>query len=67
MLEGGEFPFTGIASPIAFLRLQLVRLLSEVGTKRDIDFVQNLDKNLEKEHPVFDEQCEKAIEKLKNR
>lgn len=67
MLEGGEFHFTGIASPIAFLRLQSVRLLSEVGTKRDIDFVQNLDKNLEKEHPVFDEECEKAIEKLKNR
>jgi hypothetical protein len=58
---------TGVASPMAFLRLQSVRLLSEVGTKRDIDFVQNLGKNLEEEHPIFDEECEKAIEKLKNR
>jgi hypothetical protein len=58
---------TGLASEIAFLRLQALQLLAKVGTKRDIEFIHNLDQNPEREHPVFAAECEKAIEKLKNR
>jgi len=58
---------TGVASEIAFLRLQALQVLVEVGTKEDIKFIHSLDKNPEREHPVFAAECEKAIEKLKNR
>ena len=58
---------TGVASEIAFLRLQAVQVLAEIGTQKDIEFIQTLDKYPDGEHPLFDEQCRKAIEKLANR
>jgi HEAT repeat protein len=57
---------TGVASEIAFLRLQAVQLLGEIGLKEDVEFIRNLEK-LSEEHPLFDEECQKAIEKLKNK
>lgn len=58
---------TGVASEIAFLRLQAVQILAEVGTQRDADFIQHLDRNAETEHPRFHEECEKAFRKLKDK
>jgi hypothetical protein len=58
---------TGIASEIAFLRLQVIQVLSEVGTSADVEFISNIIKNPEREHPLFEEECEKAIEKLNDR
>ena len=58
---------TGVASEIAFLRVQALQILAKVGTKQDIEFIHTLNKNPEREHPVFAAECEKAIEKLKNR
>ena len=55
---------TGVASEIAFLRLQAVQVLGEIGTREDIEFIQNLETNPEGEHPLFEEECKKAIEKL---
>ena len=55
---------TGVASGIAFLRLQAVQLLAEVGISEDIEFIHNLVSNPEGEHPLFEEECKKAIEKL---
>ncbi len=55
---------TGVASEIAFLRLQAVQVLGEVGTREDVEFIQNLVKNPEGDHPLFEEECKKAIEKL---
>ncbi len=55
---------TGVASGIAFLRLQAIQVLAEVGTREDIEFIQNLVSNPEGEHPLFEEECKKAIEKL---
>ncbi len=55
---------TGVASVIAFLRLQAVQVLGEIGSKEDIEFIQNLETNPEGEHPLFEEECKKAIEKL---
>ena len=57
---------TGVASEIAFLRLQAVQVLAEVGTKEDAAFIRNLETS-EEEHPLFDEECQKAIEKLEGR
>jgi hypothetical protein len=55
---------TGVASGIAFLRLQAVRVLGEIGTREDIEFIQNLETNPEGEHPLFETECKKTIEKL---
>jgi hypothetical protein len=55
---------TGVASVIAFLRLQAVQVLGEIGSKEDIEFIQNLETNPEGEHPLFEEECKKAIENL---
>ena len=55
---------TGVASEIGFLRLQAIQVLAEVGTREDVEFIQNLVGNPEWEHPLFDEECKKAIEKL---
>lgn len=55
---------TGVASEIGFLRLQAVQVLGEVGTSEDVEFIQNLVSNPEGEHPLFEEECKKAIEKL---
>jgi hypothetical protein len=58
---------TGVASEIAFLRLQSVQLLAQVGTSADIDFIQALTHDLEGEHPLFLETCELAIDDLADR
>lgn len=55
---------TGAASEIAFLRLQAIQVLAEVGTKKDVEFIQNLLNNIDGEHPLFEAECKKAIEKL---
>jgi hypothetical protein len=55
---------TGVASEIAFLRLQAVQVLAEVGIKKDVEFIQNLLNNPNEEHPLFESECKKAIEKL---
>ena len=57
---------TGVASEIAFLRLQAIQVLGEVGTREDVEFIHNLVNNPEGEHPLFEEECKKAIEKLNN-
>lgn len=58
---------TGVASPLAFLRLQAVEMLSEIGTKEDAGFIRNLNNQSNDEHPLFDEECQKAVEKLEAR
>ena len=58
---------TGVASPIAFLRLQAVQILADVGTEEDAAFIRGLDPKAEGEHPVFDEECQKAIKELETR
>jgi hypothetical protein len=55
---------TGVASEIAFLRLQAIQVLAEGGTKNDVEFIQNLLNNIDGEHPLFEAECKKAIEKL---
>lgn len=58
---------TGVASPLAFLRLQAIQMLSEIGTQEDVGFIRNLNTQSNEEHPLFDEECQKAVEKLKTR
>ena len=58
---------TGVASEIAFLRLQAIQVLAEVGTRTDVEFIYNLVNNPEREHPLFEDECKKAIEKLNDR
>lgn len=58
---------TGVASEIAFLRLQAIHVLAEVGTRKDVEFIQNLVNNPEGEHPLFEDECNKAVEKLNDR
>jgi len=58
---------TGVASEMAFLRLQAIQLLAEVGTSADVEFISKIIKNPEGEHPLFEEECVKAIEKIDNR
>ncbi|MCJ7626722.1 MAG: hypothetical protein MUO76_24790 [Anaerolineaceae bacterium] len=58
---------TGVASEIAFLRLQAIQVLAEVGTSDDIEFIQNLMKHPVGEHPLFQDQCRKSIEQLNYR
>jgi len=57
---------TGVASEVAFLRLQAVQVLAEIGTKEDAEFIRYLDKESE-EHPLFDDECQQAIEKLERK
>ncbi|MCD4817223.1 MAG: hypothetical protein K8S23_00850 [Candidatus Cloacimonetes bacterium] len=58
---------TGVASEIAFLRLQAIQIFGEVGTKKDAEFIQNLLNNIEREHPLFEDECQKAIKKLSDK
>ena len=57
---------TGVASEMAFLRLRAVQMLGEIGTKEEAEFIRNLDTKSE-EHPLFEEECRKAIEKLESK
>ena len=58
---------TGVASEIAFLRLRAVQVLAEIGTRMDAEFIIKLGHNPEREHPLFAEECKKAIETLNDR
>lgn len=58
---------TGISSEMSFLRLQAVQVLAETGTKGDAAFIRGLDAKAEAEHPVFDEECQRAIKILETR
>ena len=58
---------TGVASPCAFLRLESIQLLGDIGEKEDISFIESLWKQHKGDHSVFEENCNKAIEKLKKR
>ena len=57
---------TGVASEIAFLRLQALRVLAEIGTKEDAAFVRHLDARAD-EHPLFGEESRAAIKRLETR
>jgi len=58
---------TGVASEIAFLRLQALQVLEGVGSRKDVEVIQNLANNQEREHPLFEDECRKVIEKLNDR
>ena len=58
---------TGVASEIAFLRLQAVQLLRQVGTGEDVEFVRLLLDDLMAEHPLFEEECLLTIETLETK
>jgi hypothetical protein len=57
---------TGVASEIAFLRLEALRILKEIGTKEDAAFIRHLDVTAD-EHPLFDEESKEAIKRLETR
>ncbi len=57
---------TGVASEIAFLRLQALQVLAEIGTKEDAAFIRHLDARAD-EHPLFDEESREAIKRLETR
>jgi hypothetical protein len=42
-------------------------MLSEIGTREDASFIRNLNTQFNEEHPLFDEECQKAVEKLEER
>ncbi|MCX6826440.1 MAG: hypothetical protein NTV06_04110 [candidate division Zixibacteria bacterium] len=52
---------TGVAAPVAFLRLTAVDMLGKIGNEDDADFINNLDKNKNFNHPYFEEICKKAV------
>jgi hypothetical protein len=58
---------TGVASEIAFLRLQALQLLAEIGSTDDAIFIRGLDANAKEEHPLFKDECTKAANKLESR
>ena len=58
---------TGVADPFAFLRLESVRILAQVGEREDIEFIRQLDKRRDMSHPLYAEECERAIRELANR
>jgi len=58
---------TGISSETSMLRLQAVQLLADIGTKEDADFIRTIDTKGWDEHPLFDEECQKAIKTLESR
>lgn len=55
---------TGVADPFAFLRLGSVQILARVGTREDVEFIRGLDTRRETEHPLFEEECARAIAEL---
>ena len=57
---------TGVASEIAFLRLQALQVLAEIGTKEDAAFIRHLDARAD-EHPLFDVESKEAIKRLETR
>lgn len=57
---------TGVASEIAFLRLQALQVLAETGTKEDAACIRHLDARAD-EHPVFDEESREASKRLETR
>jgi hypothetical protein len=57
---------TGVASEIAFLRLQALRVLAEIGTKEDAAFLRHLNARAD-EHPLFGEESKAAIKRLETR
>ncbi len=58
---------TGISSEISFLRLQSVQIIAEIGTREDAGFIRAIDPKGWDEHPVFEEECQKAIKILETR
>lgn len=58
--------YTGVASEIAFLRLQALQVLADIGTKEDAAFIGHLHARAD-EHPLFDEESRKAIKRLETR
>ena len=57
---------TGVASEIAFLRLEALRLLKEIGTKEDAAFIRHLEIRAD-EHPLFNEESKEVIKRLEAR
>ena len=56
---------TGVASPEAFLALDAIDLLAEIGTRDDAGFIRSLRSMLRfTPHPLFDSRCEEAVHKL---
>jgi hypothetical protein len=55
---------TGVADPLAFLRLRSVQILARVGSMDDVPFLRGLDTLRDAEHPLFEEECKKAIAAL---
>jgi hypothetical protein len=55
---------TDVASEIAFLRLGAVQILAQIGTTEDAHFLAKLEFNPGGEHPLFENECRKAIESL---
>ena len=55
---------TGVASEIAFLRLQAVQILGVVGSGEDVELIHSLKTNTIGEHPLFAEECMKAIGRI---
>lgn len=58
---------TGVASEIAFLRLQAVQMLAQVGVGEDVEFIRLLLDDLAGEHPLFVEECHLAIDILETK
>lgn len=58
---------TGVADPFAFLRLDCLIMLGKVGSKADVEFIQQLNKGRGSEHPLFVKECERVTEELRNR
>jgi hypothetical protein len=56
---------TGVAPEIAFLRLQAMQVLAQVGTREDAAFLRDLRATGE-EHPLFEEARQEAIETLES-
>ncbi|UCD53054.1 MAG: hypothetical protein JSW27_10515 [Phycisphaerales bacterium] len=58
---------TGVASEMAFLRLQSVQILADIGTAEDAVFIRGLTTESREEHPLFRKECQEAMEKLKEK
>jgi hypothetical protein len=57
---------TGVASEIASLRLQALQVLAEIGTKENAAFLRHLNTGAHN-RPLFDEQCQEAMQSLETR
>lgn len=60
---------TGVASEMAFLRLDAIDLLAKVGRNTDISFLEELvnkaaEPGAPREHPLFKKRCEEAIKTI---